>query len=232
MNTDALQHIQYFSQLTQAEAARIRSLMQPFLDGDQPISRKALEQLVLVLGEFGARVSVIEQAAEQQLLADNPLNAGPLLFGQMELTGDKIQDDSMLLPEWDDKGSVLRWTTRPDLKLTLPLFRTGNQTLRIYFKAIIKPEYAKTLKISIDGTTVRHRVRNTDKGLCLQCRLPAPRDLALTDINLLLPAVHSPAELGESSDHRVLGIAITGIEVAQQPASVLQRLLGRQASAP
>jgi len=226
MNNHALRNIQYLFYLSHAETARIHELMEPFLGGEQPLSRRALEQLIVVLGEFGARVGVIEQAAEQQLLADSPFVSGPLLFGSLELGSGEILDDSMCRAVPEDDGRYFRWTTRPELTVELPLFRTGAQTLQIFFKAIIKPEYAKTLKIAIDGMDVPHRVKNTEKGLCLTCRIPRPRNLAMTEVRTVLPAVHSPKELGASDDRRNLGIAIREIVVSDGASSLLQRLLG------
>ncbi|XSG85247.1 MAG: hypothetical protein ACPW60_00635 [Methylohalobius sp. ZOD2] len=227
MDGDSLQNLHYFSRLTQSETHRVREMMRPYLDGGQPGSREAMEQMIRILGELGARVSVIEQAAEQQLLADNSLAAGPLLYGELTLPCNEIDGGNLYDAETDGNGERIRWTRSEELSLRLPLFRNGEKRLRVYFGAIIKSEYSRSLQILIDGAVVTHKVRKTKQGLCLECRLPKAKNLALTNFTLRLPAVHSPAQLGGSSDQRMLGIAIRQISVEDAPATFVPRLLRR-----
>ena len=62
--------LQYFAALAEDEFVRIENLMAPFLEEKTEEQKEIAGQLMSILGEFGARISVIERAAQQLLLRD------------------------------------------------------------------------------------------------------------------------------------------------------------------
>ena len=227
MDSESRDILQYFSQLTRAETEHIRELIKPFLQTHDPACADIIEQMVIILGEFGARVRVIEQAAEQQLLVENPLHSGPMLSGNLHLSAAELGADGLYDAEALEQGRVLRWTNTPDFTIYLPVYRPFAKTLRIYFSAIIKQEYTKLLKVFIDQQEVPHKLKKINEELFIQVTVPAASNLALTELSLRLPAVHSPLDLGISEDPRELGIAINRITVEDSSSSVIGKLLGR-----
>lgn len=222
---DSLVSINFYAGLVHSEIDKLNELIEPFLQEGSAPTNETLMQFVRLMAELSARVNLIEQAAEQQLLAENPLDVGPLLLGALTIPASRLDVDGLHMPENELDDESLCWTQKPDITVRLPLFRPKCKRLRVYFQSIIKPEYTKSLHLEIDGEQLRHRIRKMQDSLCIECIIPPASDLAMSELSIKLPDVHSPKELGVSDDNRKLGIALDKICVDDVPGSFLTRLL-------
>lgn len=217
----------FYAGLVRSETARLTALLRSYLSPGDAVSSEAVEQILRLFGELSARVHVIEQVAEQQMFAESPLHVSPLLVGNLKIQAIELEAEGLAEPEGGEGHDTVRWTETPEICIQLSAYRPVTKRLRVYFQAIIKSEYAKSLHLVVDGQRLSHKVRKTPDGLCLECLMPPAQDLALTNMVLRLPAVHSPKDLGVSDDARELGIALKEIRVDNVSGAKLPRFLTR-----
>lgn len=98
--------------------------------------------------------------------------------------------------------------------------------MQIHLSALIKPEYSKELKLFIDGQHIKHRFYLDDPLFVISCVLPVSSSNKRTEVRLLLPGTHSPAELGGGADNRILGLAISEVRFGK-PGGRLSYLFKR-----
>ncbi|MDA3932762.1 MAG: hypothetical protein PF630_00220 [Gammaproteobacteria bacterium] len=205
----------YMSQVNEQAELLNRKFDDLRQDSNQgPEADLILQELLLEFAEIKARLSILEQAAEQNLLQTDPFRHGPLLAGSLHMDIEEFHHAGSYHPlQSNQSGHLYAWSKTTKLNWTLPVSRNTKKTLLLGFDAIIKQDYAKSLKILVDGAVIKHRVTNYQGDMVLKAIIPVANFVGKTTISLELPGVHSPLELGLSDDARTLGIAVSFITV-------------------
>jgi len=225
-----LADLRYFSTLAKNESDRIAARLRPFLDESVPAgSALAIQQVASCVGELAARVQILESALELKLADPDPFSGGPLLRGAGHIgVEDLARQRDCHAAEGDETGRKMIWTRSAEMHLHIYATRFTQKFARLFFQAVIKPEYARKLQVTVDGRKQKHAVLRQDGQYAIEWRLPETADLDRTEISIVLPGIHSPAELGVGEDYRRLGIAITGLEFdGSRRQSLVARLLRR-----
>jgi len=217
----------YFSELARGEADYIFSTIQPLVGESE--SRAAFERLAESLGEAVARIDIIEQALALRLADADPFRHGPLLVGRQRLAATELAGQLDCHPiQQDAAGRDYAWTKTPTLEVQLAANRCRKKFARLWFKAIVQPHYARSLQVSVDGVEKSYALLAADDQYAIEWVLPKSEDLVASNIQIVLPGVHKPADLGTSDDRRELGIAVTALEFDDcSRRSVLSRLKSR-----
>lgn len=176
------------------------------------------------VAELAARVTLLECASELGLLASGERrsvkNAALYARGRVDVL--KMDADSVFHDTVESDGNVrFRWTRVARLELELPVQRLRTRYLRIRFASIIKSEYARTARVSIDEKSVRLWCGRTEADYFFECAMPPSEDLVASRVVLEIDAAHSPSDLGLSDDNRSLGIAIIAVEYSSRPEAGL-----------
>lgn len=141
---------------------------------------------------------------------------------------DHLSDNKNLLPiEYSGDGTRYAWSdSTPEILFSFPLDRGKPLGMQICLFALIKPEYSKLLKVLVDKKHIKHNFSLDEGQFLLSCNIPPSPKTGLTDVEIILPATHSPKDLGTSNDIRRLGIAFTEIRFGN-PVSRFSHLLKR-----
>lgn len=227
MNDKNAETLAVFSRLVSQETSRYQKLLEPYQSEDAEFaSAGSIEQMTRILGEVSARLSVIEQAAELGFAFESDLFSKPRLFGTVSLDVDTLDIGGLHGLEQDNEGNEFRWTRVKEISFELPVNRIHKKRLQIYFSHIVKKQYRRQAKITIDGCNQKHKLRRTRSGFCWECEIPPFTDLATTKVTVSIPEVHAPSELGHNDDTRLLGFAISKI-VADDPTSKIKNVFLR-----
>lgn len=230
-----LEDIRWVNQAARNEAQRLetqlrRRIADTWVPG--PAGDALLEEIATALGELAARVRLAEQGVnrlQKELGAAGPTARDRALPpGAVVFPCDRLGDAAGLLPvETSDNGISFRWSgVDPRIALTLPVDRARAWELHILLFALIRPEFARQMRIHVDGQAVAHRFARDGAVFVASARVPAAPGKGAVQITLELPATHSPAELGLSTDRRPLGVAITELRFVPVPGA-WTRLLDR-----
>lgn len=225
-----LEDLRYLSDLAARESDRVFANLQPCLDESVPAAAaSAMQQLAISVGELAARVQILESALELRLAEPDPFSSGPLLYGAHQIQVEElVQELECHAPEVGESGRTRLWTRGAAMQFHLYANRSRPKFVRLWFEAIIKPEYARKLELQVDGYRQKHAVLSRAGQYAIEWKLDENEDLGPTKIDISLPDVHSPAGLGASEDHRQLGIAITGLEFdGVRRQSLISRILRR-----
>ena len=199
------------------------------------IANSIITEVSSQLGQLTVKVNLAEKAirsiqSRQKYKSPTPPRKKDIkvdTIGQ-RFSVDQLAVNSNLLPvEHSSDGTSYVWSgSTPEILFTFPLDRNKVLGMHIRLFALIKPEYSKQLKVLVDETHIKHKFR-LDEGLfLLSCNIPSSSKAGLTEVKIILPATHSPKELGTSNDMRKLGIAITEIHFGK-PVSRFAHLLKR-----
>ena len=228
--------VAFVAGLTNSEVTRIRALVGPCSASAEPAELlRAQERLVDEMGRISARLLVIEQAIEKQLLTNTPAvdpTASRLdteARSRSEISVDELYDWRTFHDvEVDSKGRRFAWTTGRGFSAHLvPEGDAPCPYLQVFFVAIVRPSYAKRAEMVVNGEPLRHVVIATDGELCLEAKLPRSMLDKAVDFELRLPATHSLAPPDEPrEDWRDGGIAVTRIALSPKSrASRMKRLI-------
>lgn len=216
---------QAFYNLIGQEAARIRAQLAPFSHTGNSIALQGMsEQLISELSDISARVLLLEQLAEANLLSQDAFAHGPLLKASLSLTVSDLFDADMCWPiEEVGAGEHLTWMKRSQWYKSLPMLRVKPLLAKLKVKHTIKHEYLKQLSILVDGVKLKHKVSRVNDAFILCFIIPESESFGVSTIEVQLPQVHSPASLKQGEDPRELGLALQ--ELTTAPASFSQRLM-------
>lgn len=224
------EEIAFASRLTAAEVRRMKALLGAASDPVTDPRVSAQHTLAMELGRLSARVMLIEEAVERQLLlVDQSMKRGARENREssaMEI--DQFHDyDDFHDIETSPTGLRFAWTK--ETAFSVRLAKNQNDRFRfvhIYFIAIAMQSYARSLNVNIGGQGVGHRVCKCGNQLVVEAAIP-PSVGEGVDIELVLPSVHQLAPNNDNSaDWREAGIAITRVALSERSqASPLQRLL-------
>ena len=236
--TDILEDIEYVNQSTNDEIKIVSArLMQRIKD--ESLTNKPetilVEEVSSQLGQLSALVNLADKTISALQAELNPNGE----TSPHRVTSSGHEKESMLFTAYQigGKGNLLPveryndlsccWSgADPEIHFTFPLDRGTKLKMEIRLIALIKPEYSKKLKILIDDKHIKHSFRRDGSLFTVSCVLPLSERTTQTDVKIILPATHSPRDLGHSSDERKLGIAINEIRFGK-PTSSISRLLMR-----
>jgi hypothetical protein len=188
-----------------------------------------------LLGKLSAKVKLTEKAIHSlsQASSSQPGEASGGVSSEddepvLQFGIDEFYDNENLLPmQTSENGINYAWSSiEPEIYFTFPLDRSKPLGMAVRLFSVIKPAYVKQLKIMVDGRRVKHRALLDNGFIALSCNLPASEKANQTEIQIILPATHSPASLGVSKDSRKLGIAITDFRFGKTESD-LEHLLRR-----
>lgn len=236
--SELLDDITYVNQANKAEIKRVGDLMRSRIAAAKlpgKIPDSLIKELSGQLGQLSAQVKMTEKlvrsnrhgrknkTAPVSLKNKIKSNIPEVRFGVEQLAGTK----NLLPIESTGDGVSYVWSSSdPEIRFSFNLDRSKSVGMKIRLFALIKPEFSKQLKILIDGTHINHRF-SVDEGLfVLSCTLAPSIKSERTEVKIVLPATHSPMELGPSRDDRKLGVAITEICFGK-PEGGLNHLLKR-----
>ena len=223
-----LEDVRWVNQAAHNEAQRLEAqLRQRIADTwmPGPAGDALLQEIAAALGELSARVRLAEQGVsrlQQELAEEKPAARGRALSpGSVVFPCDRLGEGPGLLPvETSANGVSFRWSgADPRIEITLPVERARALDLDILLFALIRPEFARQMRIHVDGQPVAHRFARDGALFVVSARMPAAPGTGTARITLLLPATHSPAELGLSKDRRALGVAISEIRFVPVPGA-------------
>lgn len=216
--SELLDDIRFINEANKNEIKRIRSHIRQRIEEENLTGNGAdvvANEVSNLLGQLSAKVNLTEKMirkfeSSQQI---EPKTRAKKETTDLEFGVAQIVDNQNLLPiEKSADGVSFCWTgVDPEIRFEFALDRGERLGLRIHLHAIIKPEYFRQLKMFIDGARVSHKFYLEDRSHVISCNLSASRKTSQTEIKIVLPATHSPRELGISNDGRKLGIAISQI---------------------
>jgi len=231
-----LEDIRWINQAARNEAQRLEAqLRQRIADTwmPGPAGDALLQEVATALGELTAQVRLAEQGVsrlQQELARAEPAAHGRALPpGAVVFPCDQLGEGVGLLPaDTSANGVSFRWSgADPRIEMTLPVDRARALELDILLFALIRPEFARQMRIHVDGQPVAHSFARDGEVFVVSARVPAAPGTSAARITLELPATHSPAELGLSADRRALGVAISEVRFVPAPgawARLLRRL--------
>jgi hypothetical protein len=124
-------------------------------------------------------------------------------------------------------GLAYCWTgADPEFRLSFRVERGRSLQLQVRLYSLIKDDYARQIRLLVDGEPIDHEVSRDGALTILQGALPVREGLDATELKIALPATHSPASLGTSPDERKLGVALNEIRVFTNVGAI-NRLLRR-----
>ena len=230
-----MEEIAFLASLTNAEVARLRARVLPgSVSSDDKTLAQTQEKLLEELGRLSARLLIVEELLEQNVLDIGPTpesvttNIAEDLTGSRPLLAHDFYDPLAFHEiETGSNGQTFAWSSGKAVEFKIDISAASQaRYLQIFFIAIARPSYAKSAALFIDGTKQDHRVLSDDGELCLETRLPKTIAGSIT-LKLELPSTHPLLETAQSgTDGRSGGIAITRIVFAEESrASLLRRLL-------
>jgi len=236
---ELLDDIRYVNQVSEQEVQRLRERLRRRVSAaglHQDATGPLLDEVSAQLGLLSAKVKLTNQAVRslqkeidrpgrsKDIVADTGKMKPPpyLTFGAAQLVENKN-----LLPMESVDGIDYCWSgADPEIRFSFPLDRSEKLGMQIRLLALIKPEYLRKMKIMIDGEHAKHRFAVDGRLYVVNCVLPSDQKGTPTDIAVLLPGTHRPADLGSSQDGRLLGVAISEIRFGD-PESWLSNMLKR-----
>lgn len=204
--------------------------------GELGLETGAAEAIILEvsksLGKLSTKVNLVEKAissinskkSQNTSINTSNSNTGP----NLQFTSSNLIGNTNLLPlESSVDGIPYLWSgADPEIQFAFQLERKNPLGMQLRLYALIKPEYSRQLKILVDGLHIKHRVNADGPLTVLSCKLPARGETGPTEIKIILPGTHSPMELGDSTDYRKLGIAISEVSFGS-PEGWLSHLFKR-----
>ena len=221
---ETLSDIDYFQALVVAETSDLRKQMQDVRSGSPGLEAqidKLIERISATLGGVSARVRVIEQVLAAEGRADpapgalgEPLSIQPETYS---LSAEDMGDTANLLAlERTQNGVSFRWTSaNPSTTFLLPISRVRRLGLTIDIVAVVKPEYLQQMQVMVDGEPSAYELWYEDGINRARLNLPARSNGEVTQLEVRVPATHSPQEFGDSTDSRKIGIAISKLTVGE-----------------
>jgi hypothetical protein len=194
-----------------------------------PAAERLLAEIATLLGSLSQRVMTVDQSVQSLATrlgrAPSRASASEIPVGAVVFPCDRLGATGNLLPlEVSPEGISFRWSgAEPALDMEFAVQRKRNKEMELRLHALVRPEFARQLKLIVDGTHRPHDFRKDGPLYLVRCNLPARNEAGPTRVRLELPSTHSPSELGASVDSRRLGVAICEVRF-QPPASMLTRL--------
>jgi hypothetical protein len=240
LTTDLIDDINFINQANMAEIKSIDNRLRQRI-GDEIQSQETADSLIqeisTQLGQLAVKVELVEKIIhslkpEQKLVSDTyPVSAGITDKQQVAhnlFTADVLAENNNILSmETSSNGVSYCWSgADPEIRFQFSLDRARKLEMQIWIFALIKPEYSKQLMVFIDGEHIKHQFRLKGSLFFASCLLPVSDKKGQTEVKIVLPGTHSPADLSGSKDGRQLGIAISEISFVP-PASGFVRLLRR-----
>ncbi len=237
-NSELLDDIDYVNKANIDEIIKVNNQIRQRIsetDLSGNVANSIIEEVSSLLGQLTMKVNLAEKAIRS--IQPRKKQVSPTLSKKHDATSnriaqrfsvDQLTGNGNLLPiEHSSDGTSYAWSSSaPEIVFTFPLDRSDALGMQIRLVALIKPEYSKQLKVLVDEKHIRHKFY-LDKGLfILSCNIPPSSKASLTEVKIVLPATHTPKDLGTSTDTRSLGIAITEIRF-DRPVSGFVHLLKR-----
>ena len=236
--SDLLDDIHYVNQANRVEIKRINSQIRSRIaetDLAGNVADAIIDEVSSQLGRLSTNVKLADKAirsikpernhkiAVASSKDESNSKAAGLQFNALQLAGNK----NLLPMEHSHSGISYAWSAAdPETQFEFSLDRSKVLGMQLRLFALVKPEFSKQLKVFVDGTHVKHHF-HVDKGFyVVSCNLSPSSKASQTQIKIVLPATHSPADLGISQDVRTLGIAISEIRFGK-PESGFSHLLRR-----
>lgn len=236
---ELLDDIHHVNQANKVEIKRINSLIRSRIaetDLSENVADAIIDEVSSQLGQLSANVKLTDKAIrsinpernQNLAVASSKRESGSNVTG-VQFSARQLAGNKNLLPmEHSRSGVSYVWSAAdPETQFVFSLDRSKVLGMQLRLFALVKPEFLKQLKVFIDGSHIRHRF-HVDKGLyVVSCNLPPSSKASQTHIRILLPATHSPVDLGISQDVRMLGIAISEIRFGQAESGfthILRRL--------
>ncbi len=233
---ELLEDIKYVTQANKEEISQInRQFRQRITEAG--LADKATELIIKELsgelGQLSVKVKLAEKAIGKLLpkpapkpsasssISKPPKSRADIVFGT-----DRLAYNKNLLPlESSGDGTNYLWSgADPEIQFLFPLNRSKTLGMRIRLFALIKSEYSRQLKILVDGVHTEHQFSVSDGLYVLSCNLPPASDRNETEVQIVLPATHSPRDLGNSNDERKLGLAIADVSFGRPEGGLTQIL--------
>ncbi|MCF6263988.1 MAG: hypothetical protein L3J24_10435 [Xanthomonadales bacterium] len=237
---EILENIDYINRKAQIEIESVQVELQNLISGASlagEASTVLLSEVSSRLGQLTTRVVLVEASVKsiksqykpglrqklalQTVVKSNQQSAFTVPVSQ-------LPENTNLLPLEVSEGNISYcWTgDNPETEFSFSLNRGEVLGFKLCLFALIKPEYAKRLKIIVDGRHLKHWINIEDKLYILNCDIPVTTTTGLTSIAIVIPSTHSPKDLGTSGDERKLGIAISEIRFGR-PGSKVDNFLKR-----
>ncbi|MEM1432615.1 MAG: hypothetical protein AAGG11_01020 [Pseudomonadota bacterium] len=226
-SSDRLSDIAFFESIARQEtrsvANRLRGTINPSEDPTAQIE-SLIEEVSDSIGRLGARMQIMETVlanwtAQSEVLRSAPAPAA--LLDSLHQTAEHWDDSPNLQAlEFDDQSRPFRWSgAQRTVRFKLPVDRSRDRGIRIIVVALIKQEYLRALQLLVDGAPIEYQLQYVDGTNQLLGKVPQADTTTTTCLDIVLPATHSPHELGVSKDKRKLGIALSAIILtAETPA--------------
>jgi len=121
--------------------------------------------------------------------------------------------------EFDATGAATRWTG-PTAQFSLPFFvdRRHGGKFRLAFSRFAASVSASFMRCLLDGKPAEFAVHDLRNGYELSGVLPPRADPGATVLTFICPATASPAQLGQSTDTRQLGLCFQKLTARSNPA--------------
>ena len=237
---ELLDDVGYVNRLNKREIKRLdKHLRERIADASLPksVADSLLNEISTHLGRLHAKVKLTDKAlrsirTESRFKTKLKIPTVPAVdepqAAELALCVSQFADNVNLLPlECSADGINYCWSgARAETEFVFSVDRRTPLEMQILLFAIIKPEYSKQLKIFVDGHHLKHGFSVNGSLFVVSCILPVAINTGQTTIGIVLPATHSPLELGTSTDDRKLGIAINEIRFVT-PRSWPGRLMKR-----
>jgi len=235
-NSELLEDIKYVTQANKDEISQLNArIRQRISEADVAGSTadSIIRELSNELGQLSVKVRLTEKAirkirpGRKQKSKVAPTKSETNSSGAtMRFGTDRLAYNRNLLPiEYSADGISYLWSgSDPEIKFLFSLNRSERLGMQIRLFALIKPEYSKQLKVLVDGIHIKHRFSVNEGLFVLSCNLPPSSRTSQTDIEIILPATHSPKELGTSNDERKLGLAIMDISFGKTQSGLVHLL--------
>ena len=220
---ELLEDIKYVTQANKDEISQLKARIRQRISEAGLADSTAdsiIRELTNELGQLSVKVKLTEKAIrkirpgkKQKSRMATPKSKPNSSTARSRFGADRLAYNRNLLPiESSADGIPYLWSgADPEIEFLFSLDRSKKLGMQIRLYALIKPEYSKQLKVFVDGEHIKHRFSENEGLYVLSCNLPPSYKTGQTDIEIILPATHSPKDLGSSNDERKLGLAITDI---------------------
>ncbi|MEM6820976.1 MAG: hypothetical protein AAF558_03385 [Verrucomicrobiota bacterium] len=223
------------AKITDAELAKLNSKIQLDLNkvGDSELAN-AFEKLVLEVGRLSTRVKIVEDLLLASLDNENQENGSSRSDQEIKpetvrkVSVDDLHDYRNFHDiETDEDGNRFAWTVGREFHAKLRIAAPENaRYVQVFFVAIVRPSYAESATLKLNGIEVEHRTFTKGKMFCFESKLPDGLFGAIA-LEVSVPATHPlSSSKSNSEEWREGGIAVSRVVLAERSsAPLLKRLL-------